>query len=364
MSSLSRDPEALVGRTLGEKYRLTGLVGKGGFGAVYRAVQDPVGREVAVKVIGRVGDDHGLRTRFFREAQVLARLKDPATVTLFDYGEEPDGTLYMVQELVIGRPLSAVLARGARLEPQRAVRIVMQILHALEEAHGLGVVHRDIKPANIMVTQGREGDEAVRVLDFGVAKLLVDPSDGYRTTRGHTVGTPTYMAPEQTRAKGIGPATDLYALGILLYRMLTGQLPYKADSHFETMMMHRKAPLPAMEGIPPAIAEVIGTALAKKSADRHADARAMRKALEAAFPGAAMPSDTHPAPASAPPDGPTIATPAALPTRPDTPSAPPADTTPSATATDPPPTAQGPDPRLLYAVIALLAAALIAALVW
>ena len=357
------DPEGLHGTVLGEKYRVTGLIGKGGFGAVYRAVQDPVGREVAVKVIGRVGDDHGLRTRFFREAQVLSRLKDPATVTLFDYGEEADGTLYMVQELVVGRPLSAVLARGARLEPQRAVRITMQVLHALEEAHELGVVHRDIKPANIMVTRGREGDEAVRVLDFGVAKLLVDPSDGYRTTRGQTVGTPTYMAPEQTKAKGIGPATDLYALGILLYRMLVGRLPYKADSHFETMMMHRKAPLPSMEAVPPAIAEVLRTALAKKAEDRFAGARAMRKALEQAFPSAAMPSDMHQAQDSGPPDDETVQTPMELPLRSvdlsSPPPAAPAEPDPGTEAVGAP---AGPDQRLLYAVIVVLAIALIVAL--
>ncbi len=354
------DPEGLIGAVLGGKYRVTGLIGKGGFGAVYRAVQDPVGREVAVKVIGRVGDDHGLRTRFFREAQVLSRLKDSATVTLFDYGEESDGTLYMVQELVLGRPLSAVIARGARLEPQRAVRITIQVLHALEEAHELGVVHRDIKPANIMVTRGREGDEAVRVLDFGVAKLLVDPSDGYRTTRGQTVGTPTYMAPEQTKAKGIGPATDLYALGILLYRMLVGRLPYKADSHFETMMMHRKAPLPAMEGVPEPIAEVLRTALAKKPDDRFAGARAMRKALEQAFPSAAMPSDMHAAQTSAPPADETVRTPIELPVRSVEASAPPAGQPADQTAGIAPPA--GPDQRLLYAVIVVLAIALIIAL--
>ena len=268
------------GRVLGGKYRLDEVIGRGGFGAVYRAMQLPMGREVAVKVILHGIDDPRLRARFLREARVLARLTDPAVITLYDYGEEPDGLLYMVQALVDGRSLAEVIDGGRRLEPARAVAIAIQVLHALEAAHRLMVVHRDIKPDNIMLTRGRSGLEAVRVLDFGIAKLLVE-GDGYETTRGHTVGTPAFMAPEQTRAKGVGPATDLYALGVVLYRLLCGELPFVAGSHHETMMMHRKAPLPAMTGWPAPLAAVVRTALAKKPEDRFADAAAMRQALEA-----------------------------------------------------------------------------------
>ncbi|MCB9550983.1 MAG: protein kinase [Myxococcales bacterium] len=275
------------GRVLGGKYQLEEPIGRGGFGAVYRAIQAPVGREVAVKVTWHAVDDPRLRARFLREARVLARITDPAVITLHDFGEEPDGLLYMVQALVVGRSLADVLDGGRRLDPARALAITIGVLRALEAAHALGVVHRDIKPDNIMLTADRDGREAVRVLDFGIAKLLED-DDGYQTTRGQTVGTPPYMAPEQTRAKGIGPATDLYAAGVLLYRMLTGRLPYLADSHFETMMLHRKAPLPPMDGLPPPIAAALTTALQKKPEDRHPDAAAMRRALEAIEPGGAI----------------------------------------------------------------------------
>lgn len=296
--------DPLIGRVLGDKYRIEGVIGRGGFGAVYRAVQQPVGREVAVKVIRH--DDPRTRTRFFREAKVLSRLSDPAIVTLHDYGEEPDGLLYMVQELIEGRPLSIVLAGGRRFDTSRAVRIAIQILHALEDAHTQQVVHRDIKPDNVMLTRGRGGAEEVRVLDFGIVKMLAD-DDGYETTRGQTVGTPPYMSPEQTRGKGIGPATDLYALGILLHRMLLGRVPFLGDSNFETMMMHRKAPLPPLDGLDAPLAAVVQRALQKKVADRYPDAATMRIALEALAVNGGLGSTLPPRAAAD--DGPTIPTP-------------------------------------------------------
>lgn len=281
---MSETPDPLLGRELAGKYRLTALIGQGGFGSVYLAIQRPVDRKVAVKVIGHSGGDSTLRARFFREAKVLAGLKDPSTVTLHDYGEEPDGLLYMVQEFVDGVTLHQAIRKGRKLLPERAVDIACQVLHALYEAHQADVVHRDIKPANIMLTEGREGTEVVKVLDFGIAKLIGGDSDGLVTTRGHAVGTPTYMAPEQTRQKGLGPATDQYAVAVVLYRMLFGRVPYRGQTHYETIKMHRSAPLPPMDGLAPTLVEVLSRALAKKPTDRYADAREMRMALEAIRP--------------------------------------------------------------------------------
>jgi len=308
-----------LGRTIAGKYAIVGLLGAGGMGAVYRAVQEPVGREVALKVIRSTGDDRlKVQRRFEMEAGVVAGLTHPNTVTLYDFGVHEDGTLYMVLELVRGRPLAAEIGQGPMPYP-RVVRIVAGVLDALVEAHDLGLVHRDLKPANIMLVQTRWGSESVRVLDFGIAKAVGGEAAAadQLTQTGMVFGTPRYMAPEQATGKEIDARTDLYALGVVAWQCLTGSAPFEADNTFELLLAHRQQELPPMEpelGVPEALAAAVRRALAKAPGDRFPDARSMADALRAAT-GMAV-GEEAPADVAAGPEG------AALPaTRPAAPAA-------------------------------------------
>ncbi len=296
--------------------QLGAILGAGGMGAVYRAVQQPVGREVALKVIrAGAGDGLGVQRRFELEAEVVARLEHPNTVTLYDFGVQNDGTLYMVLELVRGRPLSAEIQRGP-MPYARAAWIIAEVLDALVEAHGLGLVHRDLKPANIMLSQTRWGSEGVRVLDFGIAKAVGGEAAAadQLTQTGMVCGTPRYMAPEQAMGKEIGPWTDLYAMGVVLWTCLTGRPPFEADNTFEILLAHRQQPVPPMApglGVPEVLVAVVERALAKAPRDRFPDARGMAEALRTAA-GQPGPDVARAAPPGTSPSATRPAAPAAL----------------------------------------------------
>ncbi len=277
--------DELLGRTLSGKYAVLDVLGRGGMGFVYTAVQLPVGRRVAVKVIRFTPgqDNHEeLRGRFFREARVMAQLGGPTTVRLYDYGEDDD-VLFMVLERVAGPSLRQVLRQTGAMEPTRAVKIAVQVLDALEEAHDLGLVHRDIKPPNILLASGPGGVEIAKVLDFGVAKVLDQGDEEEELTRtGMAVGTPKYMAPEQVRRTSVGPQTDLYALGVVLYEMLSGQTPFHGRSGFDVMTAHvseKPPPLQSGAGISNALSDVVMRSLEKDLAARFQTAADMRDAL-------------------------------------------------------------------------------------
>ena len=280
--------DELLGTTLAAKYEIVDLLGAGGFGAVYRAIQHPVGREVAVKVIR---PEHArsdeLRQRFFREARVVAGLSHRSTVTLFDYGETDDGMLYMVLEFVDGQCLSDVLVEQGRMPPAHAVGLVVQILGALAEGHQRGVVHRDLKPANLMLVTDSFGAQQVKVLDFGIAKVLADQvQDSIATRTGMVLGTPAYMSPEQAVGRGIGPGSDLYSLGIILYEMLAGVLPFQADSAFEMLTKHTNEPPPQLPQdleVTEELREALDRTLEKKAEDRFPNAREMARTLHMAI---------------------------------------------------------------------------------
>ena len=281
--------DPILGRVIANKFCVVGVIGRGGFGAVYRAIQEPVGRAVALKVISTLtssSEPDALRARFFREAKVVAQLKDPCTVTLYDYGEETDGLLYMVFELIEGESLLQVVAQG----PMPAVRVaplLMQALGALSEAHSIGCVHRDLKPANLMVVRGSLGEETVKVLDFGIAKLTTadatevhDP--GLETREGTVIGTPKYMAPEQARALPVDARTDVYALGCLAYTMLSGRPPFNMANAMDVLMaqVHDAPPPfdPALR-VPPAFSTIVMKALEKDPAARYASAGEMARPM-------------------------------------------------------------------------------------
>ncbi|HEY3452705.1 MAG TPA: protein kinase [Myxococcales bacterium] len=296
--------DSILGRVIGGKYPVVGLIGQGGMGAVYKALQEPVGREVALKVIRNFGDETNesvsetLRMRFFREAKVVAKLANPAAVTLYDYGAEDDGVLYMVLEFVKGRRVSDAIRDDGPLTPGRARDICCQVLNALAEAHALGLVHRDLKPDNIMLVKGPWGEEQAKVLDFGIAKVRTKEKETLETGTGLLLGTPLYMPPEQAMARGAEPRSDLYSLGVVLYEMLAGVPPFTAGTVFEVLLAHREKPVPDFPpdfGVPPALEEVVKRAMAKEPEDRFADAEEMAQALVDAVP---MGSDPPSSPGS------------------------------------------------------------------
>ncbi|MEO1233656.1 MAG: serine/threonine-protein kinase [Myxococcota bacterium] len=297
ISTRERFPDDhVLGRVVAGKYAVFSVLGMGGFGAVYRAIQEPVGRAVALKVVHKHNaDDPELRARFFREAKMVARLKDPAVVTLHDYGDDDELGLYMVFELVEGRSLSKVVKQGPQ-DPARVVHILLQLLRALAEAHSRGMVHRDLKPANIMLVESQTDEVAVRLLDFGIAKDLAkdDAEKSLQTQRGLVMGTPRYLSPEQARAaEQIDHRTDLYSLGVIAYALLTGTNPFARESVIDTIMAHCTVPPPPMAPelmVPPMLEAAIGRALEKEPDDRYASAEAMAEALQASLPHVAFPT--------------------------------------------------------------------------
>ena len=264
-------------RLLAGRYLLEGLLGRGGMAMVYAGRDRRLDRQVAVKVVPAAVTEPVGRARFIREARSAAGLSHPNAVAVFDAGEA-DGFLFIVMELVDGRSLGDVLAEGGALEPGQAMAVAAAVLAALGQAHKVGIVHRDVKPANIMVSYG--GD--VKLLDFGIARRLDDLA-GEVTAAGEVVGTPTYLAPEQIEGRTTTPATDVYAVGVVLFEMLSGVAPFRRDGPIATALAHSTAPVPDVRSVRPDVpdwlAAVIGKAMAKDPGDRFADAAAMHAAL-------------------------------------------------------------------------------------
>ena len=274
-------------RVIDNKYRIEQLLGRGGMGAVYRARDMRLDRQVAVKVVRpELLEDNDARRRFRREAQLVARLQHPGIVAIFDFGTLAGGGAYLVMELVRGEDLRRVLHREGRLEPARAVRILAAVCAAIEAAHQAGVLHRDLKPENIVLPGG---DVEAKVLDFGVAKLVEDRpiaaeaddgAAGYHATltvAGTIVGTPAYMAPEQLRAEAPGPRTDIFALGVIAYEMLCGELPFSRGALTDVVLAQARGaqPLGSRDSaIPAPLDRAVMRALAMEPEGRPASAQA------------------------------------------------------------------------------------------
>ncbi|WEB44573.1 protein kinase [Streptomyces yunnanensis] len=277
---------------LGSRYELIERLGRGGMGTVHRAIDHRLRRTVAVKLMSPELAHHPeARARFQREAHAVAALNHPAVATIHDVGVEPDEEgprPFLVMEYVAGSTLAESL-RTAPLPVAQAVTVACQVLDALDHSHQHGIVHRDIKPSNIMLT----GPTTVKVLDFGIAKALAEAATRL-TGSGVAPGTPAYLSPEQISGVEIDHRADLYAMGCLLYELLTGAPPFRADSPFAVMHQHlftEPVPLTRVRPqIPPAVAAVVARALRKDPAERFEDAAAMRAALTDALGAASAPT--------------------------------------------------------------------------
>jgi serine/threonine-protein kinase len=277
-----------LGQTLDDKYRLEARLGFGGMGTVYQGRHVFIGRPVAIKVLNpRFGENEAARERFRREARASARLRHDNAVTVTDFGETASGLVYIVMELLEGRTLREVIIKEGPLEPARSVSIMLQASAAVGAAHDAGIIHRDLKPANIFVVQKSELPLLVKVLDFGIAKLAIesfDEDDARTLTRiGATLGTPRYMSPEQCDGLPLTPAADVYSLGVILYEMLTGVVPFTGPTLMAIALKHTtdvpKSPREIVPAIPVALEEVVMHALEKQPPNRPANANEFRRQL-------------------------------------------------------------------------------------
>lgn len=274
-----------IGGISADKYVVLGLINEGGMGAVYRALQLPVEREVALKVLrAELTDSDQAGERFIREARAVSKLNHPNIITLFDFGFDSNRHPYMVMEYAPGDSL-ATWVRKPDLTMGRIAHVTHQILSALTEAHQTGIVHRDLKPGNMIVSSAKKRD-MIKLLDFGIARLINENATRSLTREGEVFGTPHYMAPEQGQGKkNVGPSADIYAVGIMLYEMIVGETPFDAPTPLAVLFMHINEPLPEVvprEGVvvPEDILDILEKATHKVPEERFQDAEEMMFALE------------------------------------------------------------------------------------
>jgi serine/threonine-protein kinase len=280
---------SLIGRTIDERYRVDALLGEGAVGAVYRVVELSTGRVCALKQWNASALDPQVRGRFLRETNALDTLDHPNIVKVFAAGMV-DRVPYMVLEYLEGQTVDALLAKGEPLEVGLALDIARQALTAIAHAHQHNVVHRDLKPENIFLTKCAGKRPQVKILDYGLAKFMTATGDPIKdktlTSTGMVVGTPLYMPPEQATGASVDLPVDVYAMGCVLFEMLTGRLPFQGESRFELLTAHMRDPIPRLESVcpgmrvAPALQALIDRALAKKQTERYPHAGAMLAALE------------------------------------------------------------------------------------
>ncbi|MDQ3940978.1 MAG: protein kinase [Actinomycetota bacterium] len=272
----------MVEARLGGRYRLDDKLAIGGMGSVYAATDDRLGRSVAVKLLkDELSQDPRFIERFRREARAAGALSHPNVARIFDSGE--DGARhFIVMELAEGRDLARLLREEGPLSPERTAEIAAQVADALAHAHAAGLVHRDVKPHNVIV----DTDDHVKVTDFGIARAA---GDSTLTATGSVLGTAQYISPEQASGTPIGPASDIYSLGIVLYEMLTGAVPFTGDSAISVAMRHVNTPVPAPSelnpDVPPEMDAIVAKATNKDPDARYADATEMAEALRAVWLG-------------------------------------------------------------------------------
>lgn len=281
-----QDP--FIGRTLDEKYRIDERLGEGGMGVVYRARHLQMDRPVAIKVLHqRLVEDEAARLRFQIEARAAVLLRHANAVTVTDFGQTPEGCVYIVMELLEGRTLREILSREAPIETARAISMMLQASEAVAAAHEAGIIHRDLKPSNILVTQSADQPAVVKVLDFGIATVTAGQLDDEEAPAlaqtNAVIGTPRYMSPEQYNRSELTPAADVYSLGVILYEMLTGMAPFTGSTPAEIAQKHANdpphSPREIVAAIPEDVERIVMDALEKQPFDRPANAGEFRQEL-------------------------------------------------------------------------------------
>lgn len=278
------ETDPLIGSLLDGKYRIERRLGSGGMGTVYAARHKVINKQVAIKILNPDTDgDDALPERFKREAEVAASVRHPNIVEVNDFGETGNGLLYMVMEYVAGASLRELISKEKQLSPERVVSLGCQICSAIAVVHAAGIVHRDLKPENVII-ETIDARETARVLDFGIAKML----DRIGLTRvGFVLGTPDYMSPEQASAQPLDHRSDIYSLGIILYELLSGQVPFSGPKPRQILIRHAiEMPKPIAElrsDLPEALARVCMRALEKSPAKRQQTAAELASELRSAI---------------------------------------------------------------------------------
>ena len=281
-----RVTDPYIGTLIDERYLLHEKLGAGGMGAVYRATHILMDKAVAIKLISReLTHLPQVVGRFEREARSASRLSHPHCITVTDFGRTEDGTLFLVMELLDGEPLEDMLNRLTILPPSLAIDLTKQILEGLSHAHEAGIVHRDLKPANVMILNQGERQNFAIVFDFGIAKIATDTDgDNKLTQQGMIVGTPAYISPEQALGEDADNRADLYAVGVMLFEMLSGDVPYRGPKAVDVVTAHISAEIPCLpsgERYPQGLRQVVERAMAKNAADRFQTAEEFLIAMEA-----------------------------------------------------------------------------------
>jgi len=280
---LKARPDTLIGRVFDNRYEVRAPLGHGGMGTVYRGWQLSVDREIAIKVIHpKLSGDRSIAKRFLREARLASRLNQANIVGVYEFGQTEDGILYLAMELLRGRPLSKDLEVMRPLPMKRIKSIGMQICDALDAAHSQGIIHRDLKPGNIVILDDTAGRDIIKILDFGLAKSLVQENTSLVTRTDAILGTPLYMPPEQILGKPSDQTADLYSLGCILYQLATGRPPFVGENVNVVLASHVRDPIPEVgENVPPDLRGLIQTLMMKDPAARFQTARQTHVAIEA-----------------------------------------------------------------------------------
>jgi eukaryotic-like serine/threonine-protein kinase len=277
-------PDPFIGKIIDGRYEIQARIGEGGMGVVYKARQVSVDRVVAIKMLNaQMAADPTWVQRFYNEAKACSRLQHPNTIRMFDFGQTQDGRLFMAMEFLDGMVLRQAVAQQAPFAANRVLKILIQCCASLAEAHAIGIIHRDIKPDNVFLLNMPGSPDFVKLLDFSVAKLLQE-NDRMKTQAGVVFGTPQYMSPEQGRGLPLDARSDLYALGVLAFEMLTGRVPFHDDNPMNVLQMHLRAEVPPMATtVPYSAQQVVRRALEKDPARRYQSAGEMMQHCQQVF---------------------------------------------------------------------------------
>ncbi len=282
MQPIQQDP--FVGKVIDGRYQILQRIGEGGMGVVYKAKQQSIDRIIAIKMLNQqMASDEQWVNRFYNEAKATSRLQHPNTIRMFDFGRTQDGYLFLTMEFLDGITLRQAISTQAPMAPNRVLKILIQCCASLAEAHSIGIIHRDIKPDNVFLLNMAGSPDFVKLLDFSVAKLLQE-NDRMRTQAGVVFGTPQYMSPEQGRGLPLDARSDIYALGILAYEMLTGRVPFNDENPMNVLQMHLRAECPPLpQTVPYEVQNVVRRALEKDPARRYQSAGEMMQHCQAVF---------------------------------------------------------------------------------